>query len=46
MYNYNIIVNMIQVKNAVKRINEAKNAEDILKILLDDESKEPLSVLL
>ena len=43
---YNIIVNMIQVKNAVKRINEAKNAEDILKILLDDESKEPLSVLL
>ncbi len=46
MYNYNIIVNMIQVKNAVKRINEAKNAEDIRKILLDDESNEPLSVLL
>lgn len=30
-----------ETKNAVKRINEAKNAEDIRKILLGDESNEP-----
>lgn len=30
-----------ETKNAIKRINEAENAEDIRKILLGDESNEP-----